>query len=114
MWQVTANGTQGSTYVYEIDLPDYAPNDAVFEAACKAHAHTRRDRNITEYLDILPTGYAVRLLYPQGQREKLDALLGKAVKAELTLHAEDIEWRDGEAVIDGIPADDWFRDMTMD
>lgn len=107
MWQVTASGSEGSTYVYEVDAPDYAPKDAVFEAACRQHGQERKSRDIRETLDIRNGYYGVRLLYPQGGREKLDAVIAKATDAGLTLSAEDIDWHDGEAVIDGMDADTW-------
>ena len=114
MWQVTANGTQGSTYIYEIDLPDYAPEGSVFEAACKVHAQYRRDRNVSEYLDIRSGQRAVRLLYPQGQREKLDKIIALATDAGLTLMAEDIDWHDGEAKVQGLDPEQWVSGMTAD
>lgn len=114
MWQVIAEGTQGSTYVYEIDFPDYAPAGEVFNAACKAHAVTRRERNITEYLDVREGSYAVRLLYPAGEREKLDKLLAKTAEAGLTVTAEDLEWVEGEPLIQGMEPDEWLSAMTAD
>ncbi|WP_328937691.1 hypothetical protein OG288_15900 [Streptomyces tauricus] len=114
MWQVTATGTEGSTYVYEVDAPDYAPEDAVFEAACRQHGQERRTRGIAEYLDIRAGSYAVRLLYPQGQREKLDKIIKQATEAGLTLTAEDLEWHDGEPLIQGMEPAEWLAGMTAD
>lgn len=111
MWQVTAKGSEGSTYVYEVDAPDYAPEYAVFESACSQHGQERKSRGIRETLDVRTGSYGVRLLYPQGQREKLDKIIEKAVDAGLTLSAEDIDWRDGEAVIDGMDADEWVATL---
>lgn len=111
MWEVTATGTEGRTYVYEVDAPDYAPAAEVFGAACRQHSIERRDRNITETLDIRTGAYGVRLLYPQGQRKVRDSILERAERAELTLSAGDIEWRDGDPYIDGMEADDWLTTM---
>jgi hypothetical protein len=114
MWQVSAHGTKGGSYVYEVDAPDYAPADAVFNSACLQHAKARRDRNITEYLDVREGAWSVRLLYPQGQRAKLDKIIEQADKGGITLHAEDIEWVEGEPEIDGMSAPEWVETLAGD
>ena len=114
MWQVTATGSQGSTYVYEVDAPDYAPADEVFNAACLQHARERRNRGISETLDVRSGSWAVRLLYPQGHRERLDKIIEQATAAGLTLTAEDLEWADGEPKIQGMEPDEWLSGMTAD
>ncbi|MDQ0907803.1 hypothetical protein QFZ22_003788 [Streptomyces canus] len=111
MWQVTATGTEGSTYVYQVDAPDYADQGSVFEAACRQHSQEKRSRGISENLDIRSGSYGVRLLFPQGHREKLDKILEQATEAGLTLSAEDIDWHDGEATIQGMDPDEWLAAM---
>lgn len=111
MWQVIANGSEGSTYVYEVDAPDYAPADAVFEAACVQHGTERRARRITETLDTRPGSWGVRLLYPAGHRDRLDKVLSMVAEAGLTLTAEDLDWVDGEARIQGMDPEEWVRLM---
>ncbi|MFJ4626189.1 hypothetical protein [Streptomyces sp. NPDC088847] len=111
MWQVSALGTEGSTYVYEVDAPDYASTSDVFEAACRQHGQERQLRGIQETLDIREGQYGVRLLYPQGHRAKLDAILASAGEAGLTLSAEDIEWEGTDAKIQGMDPDEWLTLM---
>ncbi|MBT2365230.1 hypothetical protein J7E88_07825 [Streptomyces sp. ISL-10] len=114
MWQVTAKGNEGRTYVYEVDAPDYAPEGEVFASACRQHGQERRTRNITETLDIRTGAYSVRMLYPQGQRDQLDKIIAKVTEAGLTLTAEDLDWVDGEPRIQGMDPAEWLSGMTAD
>lgn len=114
MWQVTASGTEGSTYVYEVDAPDYAPEGAVFESACNQHGQERKSRGIRETLDIRQGSYGVRLLYPQGKRDELDKLIEAAAKGGIRLTPEDIDWENGVAVIDETDAREWVDQMARE
>lgn len=111
MWQVVATGTKGSTFVYEVDGPDDASKAEVFNVACLQHARERQNRHMDETLDIREGAYGIRLLYPQGHRELLDAVIEKAAKADLTLTAEDVEWDGTDAIIDGMSARAWFETL---
>ncbi|MEU9641338.1 hypothetical protein [Streptomyces sp. NPDC048188] len=45
MWTITITGqASGRTYTYDVDLPDYAPEEAVFDAACREHYGRRREQ----------------------------------------------------------------------
>lgn len=108
MWQVIAMGSEGSTYIYEVDAPDYANKATVFDAACRQHGEERRTRKITETLNIRPGSYAVHMLYPQGHPERLDKVLSGAVDKGVYLEAGDIRWEAGQPTIDGMDAHEWL------
>ena len=114
MWKITATGTEtGAKYVYQVDAPDYAPKDAVWESACREHGKQKKAGKVSEFLDIRESAFTVELLAPQGSDPKrVTALIATAEKNGLSLKPEDIKVSDGELTIDGTPADQWVSDMT--
>ncbi|MET7738895.1 hypothetical protein [Streptomyces sp. NPDC005385] len=67
MWRVVVtSSTNDQTYVYEVDAPDYAPEEAVFDAACRQHGQVRRSGHALDSLDIRPERRTVELIRPQG------------------------------------------------
>jgi hypothetical protein len=110
MWRVTATGTEGRTYVYQVDAPDYAPEDAVWDAACRQHGQERAARNITETLDIRPGMRTVELIKPQGSMTR-EAILAEAAERGLTLEAGDIQESPTGLTVDGMDAREWLSAM---
>lgn len=115
MWKVTATGTEtGAKYVYQVDAPDYADRASVWDSACREHGTQKRAGKVSEFLDIRESEFTVELLYPQGANpQEVAELLATAEEHEVTLTAKDIRVSDGELSIDGFPADQWIKDMTM-
>jgi Tfp pilus assembly protein FimV len=67
MWKVTATGARtGTEYVFMVDAPDYAPESAVWDAACRQHGqeNQRRTPATREFLDIRPGSYQVEPVDP--------------------------------------------------
>jgi hypothetical protein len=113
MWRVTATGTEGRTYVYEVDAPDYAPEDAVWESACRQHGQERKARKITETLDIRPAMRKVELIYPQGSKPMTrEEILAEAAQRGLTLEAGDIQESPTGLTVDGMDAREWLTEMS--
>ncbi|MFH9439572.1 hypothetical protein [Streptomyces rochei] len=60
MWEVVAVGAvSGAVYTYEVDAPEYAPEGAVWDAACRAHDLAKRARKTSEFLSIRPGEHTV-------------------------------------------------------
>lgn len=107
MWKVIATGAEtGAQYTYQVDAPDYAPEDAVWDAACREHGTLKRAGKVTEFLDIRTDSYSV-------ESSEVTELLATAEKRGLKLTRDDIKNSGGGLTIDGIPSDRWISDMTL-
>lgn len=68
MWRVTAKGAAtGTEYVFQVDAPEYAPEEAVWDAACSQHGRDNqtRSRATREDLDIRPGAHRVEFIRPE-------------------------------------------------
>lgn len=115
MWKVTATGASGRTYVYEVDAPDYAPEDAVWDAACRKHGQEKRAGNVREFLDIRPGTYQVTMIRPEGWKPAdKEEILKRAAAAGLTLEASDIVQYGSGFRVDGMDAEEWLAALASD